>query len=129
MYLVCTLGECLLEGIGNIMLTRNVGCTLRPISATYKRRIRDVYTGPTRLNQAARIALAQAIFTVENDTEHRLGTHHPQVMAMTAVRNILLDEAGENEPLGDYPQQDSTRALMAERRRKGNPNNFRKGNE
>lgn len=52
------------------MLTRNVTCSLRPISGTYRRRIRERYDGPTSLTKESRIALAQAIFEVENDAEH-----------------------------------------------------------
>jgi hypothetical protein len=75
------------------------------------------------------VGLADAIFALENELEHRSVSHggsaHPQVAVMRAVRNVLLDEtpasAGGNEvrPGLAWPHVDRVAAVMHERRRTG----------
>ncbi len=102
--------------------TKNLGSTLRPLSPTFKRAIRERYSGPTRLTPEARRELVGAIFEVENDLEHRQ-PKHPQVALMRAVRNVLLDDLGENEPQPGlrWPHIEAVEAVIREKRRKGNP--------
>jgi hypothetical protein len=83
-------------------VTSNVGATLRSIAPTYRRRIKTAYRElglSTSLNDAGRSALANCIFDVENDLESRGGgqPYHPDVVVMRRVRNLLLDDCGENE--------------------------------
>lgn len=96
--------------MGNAKVTKNLGSTLRPISGTYRRRIRALYlakVSETSLNDARRKVLEDAIFDVEHELEHRSvgsgGSAHAQVASMRAVRNVLLDDVpvvlgGQSEP-------------------------------
>ncbi len=90
---------------------------LRPISSTYKTRIRSEYGRHAKFDKAA---LELAIFTVQNELEHN-SPKNPQVQIMNDVRNVLLDELGVNSTHLHlhYPSVERTRAIMFEKRRKG----------
>lgn len=105
--------ECALErtpgaGMSYRTVTRNLGSTLRPLSPTFRKRIREQYDGPNTLNDDARAALAQCVFDVENELEHRTSTH-PQVAIMRAVRNTLLDDIGTGESAATAPMGNEAR--------------------
>lgn len=111
--------------------TRTVTAALRPLSTTYRRAVRDELTrrdlptsGP--LNPERRVALEAAIFAVQTELEHR-SPAHPQVVAMNAVRNVLLDEVpvvqGGNETHEHlrWPHVEAVAAVMRRRGRQGPP--------
>jgi len=50
-----------------------------------------------RIGRANKEILADAIFAVENEREHRKGPYDPIVCAMRAVRNQICDALGWNE--------------------------------
>ena len=50
-----------------------------------------------RIGRANKEVLAEAIFVVENEREHRKGLHDRHVDAMRAARNCLYDRLGWNE--------------------------------
>ncbi len=77
--------------------TKTLGATLRPIPGTYRRKIKTAFGAPPgRLTDPERVRLADAIFEVENELEHR-SPQHEAVRTMRIVRNMLLDDAGVNE--------------------------------
>jgi hypothetical protein len=80
--------------------SRSVGGALRGIGPVYRRHIRAAYRrlgGRCRpLNPERRALLAEAIFTVEDDLEHRQRLN-VQVAIMRAARNALYDDLGWNE--------------------------------
>lgn len=89
----------------NLDVRRDVVCrtlskTLAPINSHYKSQVLKLYRHLTDkvapLNPKRRFWLAEAIFKVENDLEHRQ-PKHPQVAAMRMVRNRLYDDLGWNE--------------------------------
>jgi hypothetical protein len=107
---------------------RSMGAALRPIGATWRSKVRRAYRGPAKWGDEARRALTVAIFEVENELEHR-SPLNPQVAAMRAARNVLLDDLGENEPPprgGRYPAVEAAERLVRERRRSGNVDAFRR---
>ena len=79
---------------------RTLSKTLKPINRCLKSKVLATYRSLTDraapLNQQRRFWLAEAIFKVENDLEHRQ-PKHPQVAAMRMVRNRLYDDLGWNE--------------------------------
>ena len=79
---------------------RSVGASLRGIGPTIRRHIRAAYRhqgGRCRpLNDRLRAQLAEAIFQVENELEHRQ-PRHPQVRILRTARNRLYDDLGWNE--------------------------------
>ena len=78
-----------------------VGPVIRQLSSTIRQRVGRAYRRMNggsypRLNQQTRHILAEAIFEVENDLEHRLPDHQ-QVTKLRGVRNALYDDLGLNE--------------------------------
>ncbi|MFW5698710.1 MAG: hypothetical protein ACOCYN_02545 [Planctomycetota bacterium] len=86
--------------IRRVKSTRSVRQTLVPLAPAWRRRVRAAYRqmgGEFQpLNPHRRALLAEAIFQVENDLEHR-SPAHPQVVALRTVRNRLYDDLGWNE--------------------------------
>ena len=83
------------------MKTKNVRGVLRGISASYRKRIRAGYLAKggafKYLNNDLRGLLAEAIFEVENESEYRLGSKDPRIVALRSARNDLYDDLGWNE--------------------------------
>jgi hypothetical protein len=83
-----------------VRAVRSLRRALSGISSTYRRRIRQRFLGAVGsyrpLNDELRATVADAIFEVENDLEHRQ-RQHPQVAIMRAARNRLYDDLGWNE--------------------------------
>ncbi|MBI4702176.1 MAG: hypothetical protein HY744_13680 [Deltaproteobacteria bacterium] len=98
----------------------HLGSTLRPLSATYRAKVRAAYRGPTRLDDAARRLLADAIFKVMAELEQRQPKHE-QVAILRAVRNVLLDDLGENEaaPGLRWPAVETAEAIIRRRAKRG----------
>lgn len=97
------------------LATRNTTNTLRPVSASYRSRIKAEHVamgGRTgKLTNDGRRLLEVAILHVQNDLECR-SPRHPQVGIMNAVRNVLLDDLGENETTGQYSEVARIRAII-----------------
>ena len=95
--------------------------TLRPLSDTWKRRVRERYTGPTKLDDAARRQLSEAIFAVENEHEYGLGSNSTPIRTLRAIRNVLLDDLGENENRegSRFPFIEAVAATIREKRHAG----------
>lgn len=62
------------------------------IFAEAKKRMSGAYMNPVN-----REALAEAVFVVENDLEHRRGRDYPPVAVLRSIRNHLYDDLGWNE--------------------------------
>ena len=95
-----------------------MSATLRPLSPCTRTKVRALYQGPTTLNDAARRALARAVWVVMDDLENRQPTH-PQVSALRAVYNVLGDDTGENErhPTIRYPAVEAAEAVIRRKRK------------
>jgi hypothetical protein len=109
-------------------ITRGIQQALRPLSATYRRKVRQLYTGrPSRFCDHDRELLA-AVWAVMNEVEHRR-PQYSQVTALRAVYNVLCDDLGANEPHpgvlgGDgrreparWPHVEAAEQLMLKKRR------------
>jgi hypothetical protein len=109
--------------MGRVKVTHTVGQTLRPIPARWRRLIKAEHrkqTGgpPVPLNDAGRLVLANAIFEIENKLEssraERGLVQSPAVETMRMVRNVLLDDCGENEPHPQGLRSSKVDAMAAE---------------
>ena len=104
--------------------SRSIGKALRPIGGSWRTKVRRAFEALAngqswRWDDAARRRLCRAIFEVENELEHR-SPKHPQVVAMRATRNVLLDDLGENEqhPHGcRYPSVEAAERVIRRRRK------------
>jgi hypothetical protein len=108
-------------------LTSTVTATMASVAPTYRHRIKRLYRSrvePGPLNDEKRKALAQAIFEVANDLEHR-NHDHPQVRVLFGVMNVLLDDCGENEVgqhnTNRWPDVEAAAGKIATYERKVNP--------
>jgi hypothetical protein len=101
-----------------------LGNTLRPLTPTWRAKVRARYNGPTKLDDTARKALSEAIFSLEDEYEYSLSSNSRAIKTLRAIRNVLLDDLGENENLlnSRYPFIESVAAIIREKRRAGNPN-------
>jgi len=99
----------------NTIATRGTQNTLRPIGPGYRSRIKASYEGmggkTGKLTDEGRKLLENAIYQVQNDLECR-SPRHEQVGTMNAVRNVLLDDLGENETTGQYSEVARVRAII-----------------
>jgi hypothetical protein len=104
------------------VICRSLCNTLRPLTQTWKRKVRDGYAGPTRLTLESKRMLAEAIFAVEMEHEPTVGAAAKQVKLLREIRNVLLDDIGENEnlPVSKYSGVESVAKMIAEKRREGN---------
>src|SRR5258706_6916475 len=94
---------------------------LRPLSSNYRSKVKRLFLerhGKGKLDDVRRKALEMVIFEIENDLEHRSPLHE-QVKLMRYIRNVLLDDIGENEthPNIRYPQIERIVAIIREKRR------------
>ncbi len=87
-------------GNRRVRTTHRVGSSLQGIGPTFRRRIRMAFGrlgGRCRpLNDDLRARLAEALFQIEDDLEHRQ-PRHPQVRLLRTARNRLYDDMGWNE--------------------------------
>jgi hypothetical protein len=107
--------------------------SLRPLSATCRRKARALYTGPrSGFRNEDRDRLADCVWHVMNELEHRT-PQHPQVAALRATMHVLQCDSGASEDIltiprrtaaGGYervparwPEAEAARALIGRKRR------------
>jgi len=83
------------------MATMSLSKYIHSIPRSYRGRIRKAaFRHGFRMGHVGnddKVALAEAIFEVEDEREHSHGPYDPAVVAMRAVRNQLYDDLGRNE--------------------------------
>jgi hypothetical protein len=101
---VCAPGSIPRTSAGTVERRRLICSAVRHVLAKVSRRIRAQVIATFRrlggkrvyLNQHLRALLAEAVFAIENELEHRQ-RFHPQVAILRAARNALYDDLGRNE--------------------------------
>jgi hypothetical protein len=86
-------------------VTSGLQKSLRPLSATYRRKVRALYTGPrSGFRDEDRDRLAACVWRVMDELEHRT-PQHPQVAALRATMHVLQCDSGASEEISSIPRR------------------------
>lgn len=79
--------------------------TPRPLSATYRAKVRALYQGRrSGFRDPERDELASCVFSVMDELECR-SPQHPQVGVLRAVMGVLQEDSGASEQIASFPRR------------------------